>query len=141
MASSVHILVAIIRFPSERLSSINRIRKPLKSKSLCNKNETQKATHTAQKVKFSIMDFFSKCEQNRRKLRIWSHLLKKSLMENFIFCAVATDVFFHFGNTWYCSNKTVILSLSRFLSSRLILHTIMKTWLETVRNVLEKGIT
>ena len=23
-----------------------------------------------------------------RKLRIWSHLLKKSLMENFIFCAV-----------------------------------------------------
>ena len=24
----------------------------------------------------------------RRKLRIWSHLLKKSLMENFIFCAV-----------------------------------------------------
>ena len=27
------------------------------------------------------------------KLRIWSHLLKKSLMENFIFCAV-TVVFF-----------------------------------------------
>ena len=24
----------------------------------------------------------------RRKPRIWSHLLKKSLMENFIFCAV-----------------------------------------------------
>ena len=24
----------------------------------------------------------------RRKLQIWSHLLKKSLMENFIFCAV-----------------------------------------------------
>ena len=30
-------------------------------------------------------DFFSKCEQIRRKLRIWSDLLKKSLMENFIF--------------------------------------------------------
>ena len=29
-----------------------------------------------------------KCEQIRRNLRIWSHLLKKSLMENFIFCAV-----------------------------------------------------
>ena len=27
-------------------------------------------------------------DQIRRKLRIWSHLLKKSLMENFIFCAV-----------------------------------------------------
>ena len=39
-------------------------------------------------MKFSITDFFSKCGQVRRKLRIWSHLLKKSLMENFIFCAV-----------------------------------------------------
>ena len=43
---------------------------------------------TAQKMKFSIKDFFSKCDQIRRKLRIWSHLLKKSLMENFIFFAV-----------------------------------------------------
>ena len=41
---------------------------------------------TAQKVKFFIKDFFSKCDQIRRKLRIRSHLLKKSLMENFIFC-------------------------------------------------------
>ena len=39
-------------------------------------------------MKFSIKDFFSKYDQIRRKLRIWSHLLKKSLMENFIFCAV-----------------------------------------------------
>ena len=30
-------------------------------------------------MKFSIKDFFSKCDQIRRKLRIWSHLLKKSL--------------------------------------------------------------
>ena len=45
----------------------------------------------AQKIKFSIKDFFSKCDQIRRFLRIWSHLLKKSLMENFIFCAM-----FHF---------------------------------------------
>ena len=36
---------------------------------------------------FSIKDFFSKCDHIRRKLQIWSHLLKKSLMENFIFCA------------------------------------------------------
>ena len=43
---------------------------------------------TAQKMKFSIKDFFSKCDQIRRKMRIWSHLLKKSLIENFIFCAV-----------------------------------------------------
>ena len=37
-------------------------------------------------MKFSINDFFSKCDQIRRKLWIWSHLLKKSLIENFIFC-------------------------------------------------------
>ena len=34
------------------------------------------------------MDFLSKCDQIRRKLQIWLHLLKKSLMKNFIFCAV-----------------------------------------------------
>ena len=43
---------------------------------------------TAQKMKFSIKDFFSKCDQIRRFLWIWSHLLKISLMENLIFCAV-----------------------------------------------------
>ena len=42
----------------------------------------------AQKMKFCITDFFSKCDQIRSFLRIWSHLLKKSVMENFIFCAV-----------------------------------------------------
>ena len=35
-----------------------------------------------------IKDFFSKCDQIRNFLRIWSHLLKKCLMENFIFCAL-----------------------------------------------------
>ena len=44
--------------------------------------------NTVQKMKFSIKDFFSKCGQIRKKLRIWSHLLTKSLIENFIFCAV-----------------------------------------------------
>ena len=39
-------------------------------------------------MKFSIKDFFSKCDRIRKKLRIWSHLLKKFLMDNFIFCAV-----------------------------------------------------
>ena len=40
---------------------------------------------SAQKMKFSIKDFFSKCDQIHSFLRIWSHLLKKSFMENFIF--------------------------------------------------------
>ena len=39
-------------------------------------------------MKLSIKDFSSKCDQIRSFLRIWSHLLKKYLMENFIFCAV-----------------------------------------------------
>ena len=40
-------------------------------------------------MKFSIKDFFSKCDLIRRKMLIWSHLLKRSLMEKFIFCAVS----------------------------------------------------
>ena len=51
-------------------------------------------TSTAQKMKFSFTDYFSKCDQILRKLRIWSHLLKKSVMENFIFCAVKFDMSF-----------------------------------------------
>ena len=45
--------------------------------------------HTAQKMKFPIKNFFSKYDQIRSFLWIWSHLLKKSLMENFIFCVVS----------------------------------------------------
>ena len=37
------------------------------------------------KKKFPIKDLFNKCDQIRSFLRIWSHLLKKSLIENFIF--------------------------------------------------------
>ena len=49
-------------------------------------------TDTAQKMKFSIEDFYSKCDQIRWKLWIWSHLLKKSLMENFTFDAVCVNI-------------------------------------------------
>ena len=38
-------------------------------------------------MKFSIKDFFSKFDQIRS-----SHLVKKSLMENFIFCPVINPV-------------------------------------------------
>ena len=46
------------------------------------------ANCTVQKMKFFIKDFFSKCDQFRSFLWIWSHLLKKFLMEKFIFSAV-----------------------------------------------------
>ena len=39
---------------------------------------SQGILHAAQKRKFSMKDFFSKCDQIRSFLRIWSHLLKKS---------------------------------------------------------------
>ena len=47
-----------------------------------------KTGRTTQKVKFSMKDFFSKYDQIRSFLWIQSHLLKKSLIENFIFCTV-----------------------------------------------------
>ena len=40
---------------------------------------------TGQEMKFSIIEFFSKCDQIRRKLQILSHLVKKSLTEKFFF--------------------------------------------------------
>ena len=50
-------------------------------------------------MKFSIQDFFSKRDQIRRKLteywRNTTHLLKKYLMQNLIFCSVKwlTDIY------------------------------------------------
>ena len=47
------------------------------------------------KMKFSIKDFFSKCD----KIRRLADLLKKLLMENFIFCAVnVTCVIYNFNS-------------------------------------------
>ena len=40
------------------------------------------------KMKFFLKDFFSKCDQVRSYLRICSQLLKKSLTENVLVCAV-----------------------------------------------------
>ena len=50
-------------------------------------------SHIAQKIKFSIKDYFSKCDQIRSFWRIWSYLLKKFLMENFFFSAVTNNAF------------------------------------------------
>ena len=56
---------------------------------------------TVQKMKFCLKDFLSKCDQIRSFQRIWSHLLKKSLIENFIFCAV----FVNYPNFQFSSIK------------------------------------
>ena len=56
---------------------------------------------TAQKMKFSTKDFFSKCGQKKSFLRIWSHLLKKSLMGNFIFCTALPNI----SDGYFCENS------------------------------------
>ena len=70
--------------------------------------------NSAHKMKFSFKDFFSKCDQIRR-----SHLLKKSLIENFIFlCSVKAldssfllthfSPIFHFCTNWKGGIKVVL---------------------------------
>ena len=61
--------------------------------------EAIRVHRTAQKMKFYIKDFFSKCDQIRRKLWIWSHLLKKSLIANFISLCSET-IEFCFADTY-----------------------------------------
>ena len=67
----------------------------------------------AQKMKFSTTDFFSKCDQIRRNVRTSSHLLKKSVMENFILCAVPYKISDQktgcLSTAWKVSNYGVIL--------------------------------
>ena len=53
-------------------------------------------TYTAQKMKFTIKDFFSNCEQIRNFLRICSSLLKNSLKENFIFGSMFNEIYYNF---------------------------------------------
>ena len=58
-------------------------------------------------MKFSIKDLFSTCDEIRRKLRIWSHLLKKSLMENFFFLCSDDDENDDYDNTLCDSCDTI----------------------------------
>ena len=64
------------------------------SREICRKRKKELCSQriflkkTAQEMKFFIKGFFSNCDEIRSFLQIWSDLLKKSLMENFIFCAV-----------------------------------------------------
>ena len=96
---------------------------------------------TAQKMKFSIKDFISKCDHIRRKLQIWSPLLKKSLMNNFIFaqcwiripilsffqiqicCKTAFFFFlFHDGSSYHIETSPLILRANELLYERDLRH-------------------
>ena len=76
------------------LASLNYMQKLLKTFKRCpglflSILHTLNSRSNAQKMKFSIKDFFNKCDQMRSFLRIWSHLLKKSSMKNFFFWAAS----------------------------------------------------
>ena len=77
-------------------------------------------TFTVQKMRFK--DFFSKCDQIYSFLRIWSHLLKKSLMENITFCTVFIEIALQHG----CSPVNLLhifgTSFPKNNSGRLLLH-------------------
>ena len=66
----------------------NVIEMQLKNHESSSKEQNAYDCSTAQKIKLSVSNFFRKCDKIRSFLRIWSHLLKKSLMKNFIFCTV-----------------------------------------------------
>ena len=68
-------------------------------------NEALKNITLHKKTKFFITHFFRKCGQICRKLQIWSHLLKKSVMVNFfcalLFAAFRTEIYMQVLNITY----------------------------------------
>ena len=76
---------------------------------------------TAQKMEFSIMDFFSKCDQIRSFLWIWSYLLKKYLIEILIFCAVDCPVLL-----WPC--QTTMMKLFEKMNNCIAKSSIVDVW-------------
>ena len=61
-------------------------------------------------MKFSIKDLFSKCDKIRSFLRNWTHLLKKSLMTYFTFCAIIVALCCAIFNV----NKNLVISANKF---------------------------
>ena len=72
-------------------------------------------------MKFPIQNLFSKCEQVRSFLRIWSHLLKKSLMENFIVLCSDSSMFENYLKFklmgFFCYNTSLNVLRSKFPKS------------------------
>ena len=101
---------------------------------------------TAQKLKFSIKDFYSKCDQIRRKLWICSHLLKKSLMKNFIFLCSATLAFL--VNNWSkiigtraeknCDGVSIVYNLVKLNARTHFFLRVFQIWVTFMENVCEQ---
>ena len=88
------------------------------------------------KMKFPIKEFFSKCDQIRSFLRIWSHLLKKSLIEKFIILCIKFQILkkiwswkAHWGNSMINKvdqyfNQLVHYPSTKFITSKLQLYSL-----------------
>ena len=81
-------------------------------------------------MKFSIKDFFCKCDQIRRKLGIGSYLLKKSLMENFIFCAVQQEMVIIILQIW------LLKAFVKVYQNELLMRALYKLSKEKKRSVI-----
>ena len=65
--------------------------------------------NTAQKMNFSIKDFFSKYDQIFRKFRIWPHLLEEFFWKTLtLICYLPPDTF-HFYWCFFLLNRQIIL--------------------------------
>ena len=95
-------------------------------KKFCNnyhdRDNARRETNTAQKLKFSIKDFFSKCDQIRSFQQIWSHLLKKSLMENSIFLCSVIEATIVSNIIW--ASELRVSQYKAFKNDRLIKYTL-----------------
>ena len=69
------------------------------------------------KMKFSIKDFFSKCDQIHSFLRIWLHLLKKSLIRNFITFLERCRVLVHIWDLLFKTCKRLPMKLPHTVTS------------------------
>ena len=71
-------------------------------------------TFPSRKMKSFIKNFFIKYHQIRSFVRIWLHLLKKSLMENFIFCVV----FLWTNLVWLCVFMKTCVDARHFYTTK-----------------------
>ena len=90
---------------------------------------------TAQKMNFSIKDYFSKCEQIGSFLQIWSHLLKKSLTEKAIFvqsvsCPVEIieSKYIYKKVNIYIKKRTLHLAFLVLIKTHPDVHLILHQW-------------
>ena len=75
------------------LKALKQEKKDNSNSNTSNKDLPHLLLSLRKRMEFSIRDFSNICDQIRSFLRIWSHLLEKSSVENFIICALMTHYF------------------------------------------------